>query len=100
MKVYNRCTLFSTLSVTYCVNQFHKIEYSVSEFRVIVIMIIWVLTYFLNSDEIFRFFYQFIRLYVKPGRKKHIYVQVFFLANRFSGKIGGRPQALIFPFRL
>ncbi|MFG5941066.1 HAD hydrolase-like protein [Salmonella enterica subsp. enterica serovar Weltevreden] len=42
----NRCTLFSTLSVTYRVNQFHKTEYSVSEFRVIVIMIIWWLTYF------------------------------------------------------
>ncbi|ABX68802.1 hypothetical protein STM14_3355 [Salmonella enterica subsp. enterica serovar Typhimurium str. 14028S] len=50
MKMYNRCTLFSTLSVTYRVNQFHKTEYSVSEFRVIVIMIIWWLTYFLNSD--------------------------------------------------
>ncbi|ECA8972718.1 hypothetical protein ETB55_20740 [Salmonella enterica subsp. enterica serovar Omuna] len=56
MKMYNRCTLFSTLSVTYCVNQFHKTEHSVSEFRVIVIMIIWVLAYFLNSDEIFHFF--------------------------------------------
>ncbi|EBH9036368.1 hypothetical protein EID71_00155 [Salmonella enterica subsp. indica serovar 11:b:e,n,x] len=99
MKVYNRCTLFSTLSVTYCVNQFHKTEHSVSEFRVIVIMIIWVLAYFLNSDEIFHFFYQFISIYEKTGRKKHIYAQVFFLANRFSGKIGGRPQALIFPFR-
>ncbi|EAO8613749.1 hypothetical protein EVK79_17250 [Salmonella enterica] len=46
MKMYNRCTLFSTLSVTYCVNQFRKTECSVSEFRVIVIMIIWWLTYF------------------------------------------------------
>ncbi|MIE70175.1 hypothetical protein EL06_12155 [Salmonella enterica subsp. diarizonae] len=53
MTVYNRCTLFSTLSATYRVNQFHKTEHSVSEFRVIVIMIIWMLTYFLNSDEIF-----------------------------------------------
>ncbi|ETA87921.1 hypothetical protein A628_02083 [Salmonella enterica subsp. enterica serovar Cubana str. 76814] len=50
MKMYNRCTLFSTLSVTYRVNQFHKTEYSVSEFRVIVIMIIWWLTYFSNYD--------------------------------------------------
>ncbi|EAN9278666.1 hypothetical protein D2F27_19580, partial [Salmonella enterica] len=58
MKVYNCCTLFSTLSVTYRVNQFHKIEYSVSQFRVIVIMIIWMLTYFLNSDESFLSFHQ------------------------------------------
>ncbi|EPJ11685.1 hypothetical protein A680_01161 [Salmonella enterica subsp. enterica serovar Enteritidis str. 2010K-0286] len=50
MKMYNRCTLFSTLSVTYCVNQFRKTECSVSEFRVIVIMIIWWLTYFSNYD--------------------------------------------------
>ncbi|EAN4947095.1 hypothetical protein BVD23_16565 [Salmonella enterica] len=91
MKVYNRCTLFSTLSVTYYVNQFHKTECSVSEFRVIVIMIICVLTYFLNSDEFFLFFYRVIKIHEKSGRKKHIYVQVFFLANRFSGKIGSRP---------
>ncbi|EDB5158664.1 hypothetical protein A8P07_11525 [Salmonella enterica subsp. enterica serovar Typhimurium] len=31
-------------------NSTERVQYSVSEFRVIVIMIIWWLTYFLNSD--------------------------------------------------
>ncbi|EBI7043936.1 hypothetical protein D2B06_06955 [Salmonella enterica] len=77
MTVYNRCTLFSTLSTTYRVNQFHKTEYSVSEFRVIVIMIIWMLTYFLNSDEIFCFFINSSG-FMKSQDVKYIYVHVLF----------------------
>ncbi|ECI0413235.1 hypothetical protein AH332_07660 [Salmonella enterica subsp. salamae] len=77
MTVYNRCTLFSTLSATYRVNQFHKTECSVSEFRVIVIMIIWVLIYFLNSDEIFRFFIS------SSGFMKNLDVKNIF-TSRFS----------------
>ncbi|EAR7912641.1 hypothetical protein E2B89_09660 [Salmonella enterica] len=73
MTVYNRCTLFSTLSATYRVNQFH----SVSEFRVIVIMIIWILTYFLNSDEIFCFFINSSG-FMKSQDVKYIYVHVLF----------------------
>ncbi|ENP8788593.1 hypothetical protein ACENR1_002242 [Salmonella enterica] len=91
MKVYNCCTLFSTLSVTCRVNQFHKIEYSVSQFRVIVIMIIWMLTYFLNSDESFLSFHQDLW---KNQDVKNIPRPGFIFNNRFFGKIEGDHRRL------